>query len=112
MPKSGQVEEIPDTESATGESHIDRLSERSQERFEARRQILSFGEYFDDVTKNPRLHTRGRRSLPARHVRFLWHPRGAGHRVHDAALQPVRRALVQRRVARLRSGAGAKRGIS
>lgn len=37
---------------------LDDLADRSQERFEARRVILSFPEYFDEVLRSPTLHTR------------------------------------------------------
>jgi len=37
---------------------VQEISARSQERFEARQQILSFQEYLDEVLKDPALHTR------------------------------------------------------
>jgi predicted Ser/Thr protein kinase len=45
-------------EQATSQVRSEGLAARSQERFAARRQILSFGEYMDEVAKDPLRHTR------------------------------------------------------
>ena len=49
--------DAPEAQDASG-ALLARLAARSRERFEARRQILSFSEYMAEVLEDPRRHTR------------------------------------------------------